>query len=121
MVIFKTKRMNFPLYQSLSKDLPKKDLTVKQKDEFIQTVNGIDNQGRDLIYALIQVYYLENDDIKTEKLPYSAICENIKKDIQNISWNFLDLPINLRHILYKFIKIHIQKLEEEIYRPEIGV
>lgn len=110
--------MSFPLYQSLSKDLPKKDLTVKQKDEFIEKVNGIDNQGRDLIYALIQVYHSENDELKVDKLPYSATTESFKKGNQNISWNLLDLPIGLRHILYKFITMHVQKLEEEIARPE---
>ena len=106
--------MNFPLYTSLSKDLPKKDLTVKQKEEFIEKINTIDDIGRDLIYVLISFYANkhETENIK-DKLPYNCISENYKKNLWNLSWNFSDFPQDLRHILYKFLKMHLEKCQED--------
>ena len=44
----------FPLYDNLSKDLSaKKDLTVKQKTDLIKNINLIDQDGQELVYALI--------------------------------------------------------------------
>ena len=105
---------NFPLYDNLVKDIPKKDLTVKQKEEFITKVEHIDTTGRDLIFALIQFYRIENEETEfTDELPYKGIRENDGKNTYNLSWTFTDFPIKLRHILYKFILIHMQSIEEE--------
>lgn len=109
--------MSFPLYDSLARDIPKKDLTVKQKEEFIEKFANIDENGRDLIYALIQFYNIENNDEElSEELPYSGIREKVKKGLENVTWNLIDLPQKLRHILYKFIQMHTQTMEEELAR-----
>jgi hypothetical protein len=52
----------FPLYDSLNKKIPSGDLSPKKKKEFISNIKIIDEAGRDLIYALIQFYYLQNED-----------------------------------------------------------
>ena len=44
----------FPLYDNLSKDIPKKDLTVTQKEDFVKKVENINQAGQDLIYALVE-------------------------------------------------------------------
>lgn len=113
-MFLKQKAMNFPLYTSLSKDIPKKDLSVKQKEEFIEKISTIDEIGRDLIYVLIMFYADEYEtDNNVEKLPYNGICENYKKNLSNLTWNFSDFPQDLRHILYKFLKMHIEKRQED--------
>jgi hypothetical protein len=105
---------NFPLYDNLVKDIPKKDLTVQQKEEFISKVQDIDSKGRDLIFALIQFYRIENEDDKSsEDLPYKGIREENEKGLKNLTWSFTDFPLKLRHILHKFILIHVQSMEEE--------
>ena len=43
----------FPLYDNLIKDLPKKDLSVKEKEEFIRNIKKINMDGRELVYVLI--------------------------------------------------------------------
>jgi|688.fasta_scaffold1300291_1 hypothetical protein len=99
---------NFPLYDNLSSNITNNDLTVKQKDEFIKTVSEIDNDGAELIYALIRSYQLDKSDIKnTFILPFDGIC--VDKDIK---FNLADFPIPLRQILYKFIKLHINSIKE---------
>lgn len=106
--------MNFPLYTNLSKDIPKKDLSVKQKEEFIEKISTIDDNGRDLVYVLIMFYANDHkNDHKNDKLPYDGIQEDYKKNLCNLTWNFSDFPQDLRHILYKFLKIHIKKRQED--------
>ena len=43
----------FPLYNNLLQELPTKELTQKQKDEFIKNISKIDTNGLELIYSLI--------------------------------------------------------------------
>ena len=110
---------NFPLYNSLNKDIQKKDLSVREKQDFMSKIKNINNIGQELIYALIQFYYIENeldDENITDVIPYKGITsqnEESKSDNCNITWIFTNFPIKLRHILYKFILLHTEKMEEE--------
>ena len=100
---------NFPLFDNLNKDLPNEEITVKQKDKFIKLVKDIDEYGSELIYALIRFYQLENsDDKSTFKLPYGG--KYVKHDMK---FDFNELPNELKHILLKFVQIHIKTLKEE--------
>lgn len=118
--LLKTKMSLFPLYDMLNKEYPKKDLTVKQKEEFVSKIEKIDDTGRDLVYSLIQFYRIENEHEKlSDILPYKGIREvTSKKGKENLSWCFTDFPIKLRHILHTFIKMHVQSMEEEQSRQD---
>jgi hypothetical protein len=108
----------FPLYDNLIKDLPKKDLTPKQKTDFITNISNIDLTGQELIYALVQFYYLcENSELSTN-LPYKGIKEQKDNELYNITWNLSDFPIKLRALLYKFMNMHLKTLQEEDTRNE---
>jgi len=111
---------NFPLYDSLSKDLPTKDLTVKQKEEFVDSIQNMDQNGKNLVYTLIQFYFMENEDdsLVEDELPYDGIRENGERGLKNLTWVFTDFPTPLRHILYKFSRMHLQNLQEERDRSE---
>lgn len=102
--------IDFPLYDSLETTVQIKDLTVKQKKEFIENIENIDTKGAELIYALIEVYHIKNDD-SVEHLPYKGTENN-----NNLSWYIGDIPIKLRQILYKFVTMHIKSMEEEAIR-----
>jgi hypothetical protein len=100
---------NFPLYDNLIKDLPVEEMQVKNKDKFIKLVKDIDEYGCELIYALIRIYQLENsDDKSTFKLPYGG--KFVKHDMK---FDFNELPNELKHILLKFVQIHIKTMKEE--------
>ena len=110
---------NFPLFDSLNKELPKKDLTIKEKEEFVSKIQDIDTIGKDLIYALIQIYYIGNGKEKLlNELPYKGKRCSLSKGKEDLTWTLTDFPIPLRHILYKFIKIHTQSMEEEEERQK---
>lgn len=99
----------FPLYDSLIKDLPKKDLTMTQKRVFIKRIAKIDKNGHDLVYALIRMYQVENNEKNTSfTLPYNGtfIDNDINFDLDN-------LPVDLKQILFKFTGVHIGKMKEE--------
>jgi hypothetical protein len=116
-LLLKIKMSNFPLYDTLNKDFSKKDLTVKEKEEFLDKIENIDETGRDLVYALIRFYSNENEkDYSSDVLPYKGIRTETIKGKENLTWTFTDFPIKLRHILYKFIKMHSQSMEEDTVR-----
>ena len=105
----------FPLYDNLIKHIPKKDLTIKQKQKIISDISNIDDNTKELIYVLIQFYYKNNDKINDE-LPYNGEKTEVSNRLYDVSWNLVDLPIPLRQILYKFISLHMKQKEEDIKR-----
>ena len=106
---------SFPLYDNLKKDLVKKDLTAKQKQELLDNIIKLDNNTKEIIYVLIQYYNTDVDSNKDSNvIPYNAIQKSTEnKELFDISWSITDIPIPLRQMLYKFITLHKQKEEEE--------
>jgi len=99
----------FPLYDSLSKDLPQEDLTPTEKRLFIKKIGKIDNNGHELVYALIRMYQVENNEENTSfTLPYNGIFVD-----SDINFDLDKFPIYLKHILFKFLSVHIDKMKEE--------
>ena len=96
----------FPLYISLSKNIPKKDLSIAEKKAFIKNIKKIDQNGFELVYTLIRVYYMNNeDDISGFTIPYggSFVKDELKFDLEIF-------PKDLKHILNKFLLLHIEKM-----------
>jgi hypothetical protein len=92
----------FPLYENLSKKIKKKDLTAKAKKEFIEYVKNINQEASELIYVLIRCYQQDkNVDI------------NIKNTENKIVMNLDSFPIELKQILYNFIILNKNKLDED--------
>jgi hypothetical protein len=102
----------FPLYTNISKEIKsKRDLTIKQKDEFINKINQIDDEGTELLYTLIRFYYIEETNDQSCDIPYKGILnkKNIKFDLENF-------PFKLKHILFKFLNMHLNKMSENLDR-----
>lgn len=109
---------SFPLYDSLIKDLSKKSLSPSQKEDFIEKIQTIDDNGRDLVYTLIQYYNIKNKDEElSENLPYGGIREEVKKGKENLTWIFTDFPVGLQQLLYKFVLLNSQNIDIELSRP----
>jgi hypothetical protein len=102
---------SFPFYDMLSNNIKNKDLTIKQKNEFMTKISHIDEKGTELLYLIIRLYEINNnkDVIESYKLPYSGNYIN-KTDIQ---FDLEQFPVILKQMLYKFINIHIKQMEEE--------
>ena len=99
----------FPLYNSLLKDIPKEDLSVIEKRTFIKRVGKIDKNGHELIYSLIRIYQINNNEQSTSfNLPYNGTY--LEKDIH---FDLELFPIKLKHILFRFASLHLNKMKEE--------
>lgn len=100
---------NFPLYDNLSTDISSRDLTTKQKNDFMSKIKNIDDKGAELVYALIRVFQMENcSDNSTFKLPYDGKYVN-----NDMKFDLNELPNDLKQILYKFVNIHTESMKEE--------
>jgi hypothetical protein len=98
---------SFPLYSVLSENIPKKDLTIPEKTDFMKKIIELDVDGYELIYALIKYYYIQ-DKGNAMSIPYKGtVLKNAVK------FNLLDFPSQLKQILYKFILMHRKKIEED--------
>ena len=100
----------FPLYDSLSKDISGKDLTITQKKSFLKKITNIDQHGHDLVYALIRMYQVENNEQNTSfTLPYNGTF--IESDIH---FDLETFPRALKQILFKYLVVHLDKMKEEM-------
>ena len=106
--------MSFPLYTTLSIDLPKKDLTVAQKNDLVKRVGKLDSETHELVYALVKSYYLEHEKGNSLSIPYKG---QLSKD--RINFDLLNFPIPLRQLLYRFVTVHMKKLKEDKKIQEI--
>ncbi len=99
---------SFPIYNIMIKDTKNSDLTAKQKNDFISKIATIDKNGYELIYALIKTYEINNEDVPNSfQLPYSGKFVN-----NDIHFDLEKIPLKLRQVLYKFINVHIEQMEE---------
>ena len=100
---------NFPLYDTLIKEVSDQDLSTEQKDEFISKVKKIDHSGAELIYAIIRTYQMDKcDDRSFFKLPFEG-----KYQKNDIKFNLETMPFPLKQMLYTFISKHSLKMKEE--------
>ena len=102
---------SFPLYESMCQNLKNKDLTKKQKKDFLTKIQKIDDHGFELIYILIRMYENNNskDIVGSYKLPYSGIYINVN----DVSFDLESFPVLLKQMLYKFIDIHLKTIEDK--------
>ena len=98
----------FPLYNNLLTDISSKDLKTIEKRNFIKNIKKLDQNGFELIYVLIRVYYIDKEDSTSFTIPYGGkfVKEDIKFDLEV-------LPFTLKQILYKFIFMHIKKMDDD--------
>lgn len=94
---------NFPLYQSLSSEVnATKDLTIKEKENCVNILRNIDQEGAELVYALIRSSSME------QTLPFGG--QRWKNELR---FNFNDFPSKLKHLICRFLQLHCEKLEEQ--------
>lgn len=114
----------FPLYDSLSKDLPKVEMNNTIKEEVINMINELDQNGMNLLYVIIIIFSKKNQTKAViESIENNKIVFKGKKDVNsdmtcNFKWNFNDLPVKLKYIIHKFLKLHLSTMQEEQNRSQ---
>lgn len=107
--------MSLPIYDILYNESEDVDLEQKEKDEFIQLVKKIDIEGSEIIYAIIKIYYLQNFNGE-QNINYLYGAKFLKCSIK---FDIDEFPHKLKHMLFKFIKKHIKKMEEDNQRRSL--
>lgn len=105
----------FPLYNSLSLNLPEKDITQSQKNDMIKKISNMDSETHELIYVLIKSFYNDNT-VKNNniQIPYNGVLEKEK-----LHFDISYFPNKLKQLLHKFITLHSKKILEDEKIKEI--
>lgn len=100
---------NYPFYDVLLQNTKDKDLTAKQKKDLLTKISKLDDAGMELLYAIIKVHYIKNNQATSFKLPYdgSYVEEN------NVKFDLEKFPFLLKQIINKFVKLHMKKVKED--------
>ena len=96
---------SFPLYTQLMDELenPEEVLADTHKHFLTDNIKKMTEHEHELIYALIRMYQLHNNETTSCILPYTAkrMKKGIKFDIDN-------LPVTLQHLLLQFTHTHLK-------------
>jgi hypothetical protein len=85
-------------YMSLCKDLPSKDLTPDHKKYLLQRISLFTQSEMNNVFSFITTYAQEHGD--TSPVPYKG-----ETNASDITYNLMNLPTQLRHIIYKYAVI----------------
>lgn len=107
--------ISFPLYDNLLKQVHNNEgeggemlITPNQQEYFLQNVKTLDNNGEELIYVLIKVHYLLQNNETDYTDPYDM--KRLKKGVR---FDFAKFPVELQAILVNFLLLHQKSLETE--------
>ena len=92
----------FPLYDNLCKNASNKDLTVKQKKNFVSKIDKLNKNSKELMYALIKTHYLMTTSYD-KSFPYEG-----KNNSNVLEFNLEKFPKNLKQILNKFLTMNLE-------------
>jgi hypothetical protein len=103
------------IFESIIKKVKIKDLTKKQKTEFVKNVETFNEDEIYTLYAIITMYNRQCDvdlhqDTQLTKHPYNGCTDNSS----GVVFDLDDFPIKLKQILYKFMNIVISKNTAEL-------
>jgi len=101
----------FPLFDQLYRETDNKDLSTSQKKTFLTKMEKIDNEGMQLLFALISTYQEKIDESNRNIIPYGGKKTGTK--IVDIEYNIDTIPNHLRQILHKFLLMHIKRIADE--------
>lgn len=98
--------MTYALYHTLNKTVQTADLKKSEKEEIVRYVSLLSPEDKGAFFLLIYEHYRNEMLTKNENyvpeyiIPYEGV-----ETTNGISFNLAKLPISLRRILFKFIKI----------------
>ena len=105
--------MSFPLYDRLSKNVLNKELTLKEKNYFLDSIKNIDNNGSELIYVLIKFHSINNNLCPPNCIPFEGKQKDVINNQIDITWSLSKLPNKLKQILLNFLRMHVINMKEE--------
>ena len=105
----------FTLYENILKESADKKLTKKQKNKFLDLINVLDLEGKELIYMLIK----QHSTITNDETLFDCIIKNKDNGNQDLIFDINKLPAILSQILYNFLILHEKRSLRETNRNNI--
>jgi len=106
---------SFPLFNNLLNETNAMseypNLSYDEQIDLCQQIKEIDDEGCEIIFALIKFYYIIIDHGFIENLPYKP-----KVNKSGYKYELNSLPIQLIHIIQRFVQLHRSKIEVDKYR-----
>lgn len=109
---------NFPLYFSLKQKNENRNEKLSYDDmkNLCSIINNdIDQEGFEIIYAIIRYYSLIEDKISFDSIPYAP-----KVNKNGLKYDLTSLPNKLILMIQNFVEMHSNKINEEKQR-EINI
>ena len=100
---------NENLYDSLGYNIPTDDLTADEKQWLTETIVNLDVDKKKVIYQLVLHDYTKSNPNTKVIFPYKS--KQVSNDRLEIKLDAL--PIRLKRILYKFVKLAEVSANEE--------
>lgn len=104
--------MIFPLFDQLKRDCEaknSKELSSAQKKTLEKKFESMDQEGFNIIFALIYAYAIQNDNLTDKNfIPYEGTLSD-----NNYKFDLDKLPKMLKIIVHKFILMHYKKMEDD--------
>jgi hypothetical protein len=108
---------SFPLFNMilLDTEISKDEVFDNKKhEELVEKIEKMDNEGNEIILALIRNYQLETDQGIYEELPYDC-----KSNKSGYKFTVNKLPNRLILMISHFVDLHLKKQIEENQRNNI--
>lgn len=98
---------NIPIYNTLFTTSSDIDLSLDNKQDFINNIKKLDIQGYKIVYVLIMTYHMNNtiDNLTSYNFPFDGyyIKEELRFDLEK-------LPFKLKQMLYTFVIKYFNQL-----------
>ncbi len=107
----------FFLYDQLCEQQQKQataKLSSSEQNELLSNLRKINKDGMEMVFVLIRVHSLRNNDTKLFEIPYKGEKINIQKSDEfiercfDVKFDLKDLPLLLQRILLAFTKVHLE-------------
>jgi len=107
---------SFPLFNNLLQETTQieQSLTYDEQIELCNQMKELDDEGCEIIFALIKFYYIIIDHGFVDNLPYKP-----KVNKSGYKYELNHLPNQLIHMIQRFVNLHRTKIELEKHRQVV--
>jgi len=103
---------SFPLFHNLYNETANENLlNYEHQMELCQKIKEMDDEGCEIIFAIIKFYYISIDNGFIDHLPYKP-----KINKNGYKYELNNLPIKLINMIEKFVNLHNNKIELDKHR-----
>ena len=110
-----TNQTDFYLYRDLMKQATSKTnklrLDSDEIDELLRGIKQLDHEGHKILFVLIRMHSMQNNNAKLFDLPYSAKKLREFKEESDFEFDLRNIPNTLQRMLLLFCRMHMEHMK----------